>query len=49
MNAEPSAGPGIRVVTVPYSDPHVDAVLPEGVVRAVHAQVYAQVVADRAG
>jgi hypothetical protein len=30
---EGSAGPGIRVVSVPHSDPYVDAVLPEDVVR----------------
>ena len=39
MNAaEPPAGPGIRVVTVPYSDPYVDAVLPHGIVRTGPAQ-----------
>src|SRR3712207_3185974 len=36
--ADPPAGPGIRVVTVPYSDPYVDAVLPEGAVRVGPAQ-----------
>ncbi|SDN96570.1 glycosyltransferase [Geodermatophilus sp. DSM 45219] len=30
--ADPPATPGIRVVTVPYADPYVDAVLPEDVV-----------------
>ena len=30
--ADPPATPGIRVVTVPYADPYVDAVLPDGVV-----------------
>ncbi|WNV75309.1 glycosyltransferase [Geodermatophilus sp. DSM 44513] len=34
MNAADSpAGPGIRVVTVPNTDPYVDAVLPDGVQR----------------
>ncbi len=30
--ADPAATPGIRVVTVPYADPYVDAVLPDDVV-----------------
>lgn len=34
MNAaEPPAGPGIRVVSVPHTDAYVDAVLPDGVLR----------------
>jgi hypothetical protein len=35
---ESPARPGIRVVTVPYTDPYVDAVLPPGVVRVGPAQ-----------
>jgi glycosyl transferase family 4 len=31
--AEPPAGPGIRVVSVPHTDAYVDAVLPDGVLR----------------
>jgi hypothetical protein len=32
-DADPPAAAGTRLVTIPYADPYVDAVLPEGVVR----------------